>query len=92
MNKKDVILGFIIGVIANLIGIVIYILLLSKEGFIETITSAIENRYLGKLISIGAILNLLVFFFFIRKKEDNKVRGVLSATLMTAISIIINKV
>lgn len=92
MHKKHVIIGFFLGLLANAIGIVLYIVLFSKEGISDTIQSAITNSYLGKLISLGAILNLLLFFFFLRKRHDSKAQGVLLATLMMAIIIIINKV
>lgn len=92
MIRKDVILGFFIGLLANVVGIIIYILLFSKEGFEGTIKSAITFNFIGKLVSLGAILNLVVFFILIRMNEDNKARGVLLATLMAAIIVIINKI
>jgi len=41
---------------------------------------------------LGAILNLVVFFILIKMNEDHKARGVLLATLMAAIIVIINKI
>lgn len=92
MVRKDVIIGFIIGLLANIVGIIIYILLFSKEGFEGTIKSAINFSFIGKLVSLGAILNLIVFFILIKMNEDHKARGVLLATLMAAIIVIINKI
>lgn len=92
MVRKDVIIGFIIGLLANIVGIIIYILLFSKEGFEGTIKSAINFSFIGKLVSLGAILNLVVFFILIKMNEDHKARGVLLATLMAAIIVIINKI
>lgn len=92
MGKRDVIIGFILGLLANVLGITLYIVLFSKDGFTDTIKNAISNEFLGKLVSLGAVVNLLVFFYFIKKHEDHKARGVLMATLMAAIIVIINKV
>jgi len=92
MIRKDVIIGFLIGLLANIIGIAIYIFLFSKEGFINTIQTAINFSFIGKLVSLGAILNLIVFFILIKKNEDNKARGVLMATLLAAIIVIVNKI
>lgn len=92
MIRKDVIIGFIIGIIANIIGIALYILLFSKEGFEGTLKSAVNFNYIGKLVSLGAIVNLIVFFILIKKNEDHKARGVLLATLAAAIIVIINKI
>ena len=92
MIRKDVIIGFVIGIIANIVGIALYILLFSKEGFEGTLRSAVNFSFIGKLVSLGAILNLIVFFILIRKNEDHKARGVLLATLMAAIIVIVNKI
>jgi len=92
MIRKDVIIGFIIGFIANIIGIALYILLFSKEGFEGTLKSAVNFNFIGKLVSLGAIVNLIVFFILIKKNEDHKARGVLLATLVAAIIVIINKI
>ena len=92
MIRKDVIIGFLLGILANIIGICIYIILFSKEGFEGTIKSAVSFNFIGKLVSLGAILNLVVFFVLIKMNQDNKARGVLLATLMAAIIVIINKI
>ena len=92
MIRKDVIIGFIIGIVANIVGIALYIILFSKEGFEGTIKSAVNFSFIGKLVSLGAILNLVVFFILIKRNEDHKARGVLLATLMAAIIVVINKI
>lgn len=92
MIRKDVIIGFIIGIVANIVGIALYILLFSKEGFEGTIRSAVNFSFIGKLVSLGAILNLVVFFILIKRNEDHKARGVLLATLVAAIIVIVNKI
>lgn len=92
MIRKDVIIGFILGIVANIVGIALYILLFSKEGFEGTIRSAVNFSFIGKLVSLGAILNLVVFFILIKRNEDHKARGVLLATLVAAIIVIVNKI
>ncbi len=92
MIRKDVIIGFLIGLLANLVGICIYIYFFSREGFIDTLKSATSFNFIGKLVSLGAILNLVAFFVLIKKNEDHKARGVLLATLLAAIIIIVNKI
>ena len=92
MIRRDVIIGFIIGLLANLIGIALYIVLFSTEGFEGTLKSAVSFSFIGKLVSLGAILNLVVFFILIKRNQDHKARGVLLATLVAAIVVIINKI
>lgn len=91
MIKKDIAIGFIVGVIANLIGIYLYITFFSDEGFNETLKLAKANDFLGKIVSLGAILNLGAFFVFIKKKQDYCARGVLLATVLIAVGTFIIK-
>lgn len=92
MIRKDVIIGFFIGLLANFVGICIYIFFFSKEGFEGTIKSAVSFNFIGKLVSLGAILNLVVFFILIKMNQDHKARGVMLATLLAAIIVIVNKI
>ncbi len=86
MIKKHVITGFLVGLIANALGLLLAATLLGKgDDFMEVIRASQAEGFLGKLISLGAILNLIVFFFYIKKKQDYKARGVLLATILVAI-------
>ena len=90
MIKKNVFIGFIVGLLANLLGLFLAATLLGKlsdnnDSFIEVFKAAQTEGFLGKLLSLGAIINLIVFFVFLKKKQDYKARGVLLATLIVAI-------
>ena len=86
MVKKDIMIGIIVGLIANAIGLVLASILLGNgEDPITAIQTAQRDGFLGKLVSLGAILNLVVFFVFLNKKMDNRARGVLLATILVAI-------
>ncbi|GAA3509077.1 hypothetical protein GCM10022393_21540 [Aquimarina addita] len=91
MIKKEILIGFLIGVLSNSVGILLYILLFSKMGITETIKAAQLNGFLGSLIALGAILNLLVFFLFLKQNKPYRARGVLLATLVATICIAISK-
>jgi len=86
MIKKEVLLGLIIALIANAIGLFISATVLGNgDNFIDVLKTASAEGFLGKLISIGAILNLIAFFIFIKKKQDYRARGVLLATIFVAL-------
>jgi len=86
MIKKEVIIGVFVGLITNAIGLFLATLFLGDDGnFIDVIKSANAEGFLGKLISLGAILNLVAFFIFIKKKQDYRARGVLLVTIFVAI-------
>ena len=87
MIKKEVFSGFITGIVANLIGILVYIILFSDISIAETIEEAWKNEFLGTLIAAGAILNFLPFFFFLKKERPYRARGVLMASILAALFI-----
>ncbi|GAA4977849.1 hypothetical protein [Algibacter aquimarinus] len=86
MIKKDIFIGMFVGLIANAIGLFITANLLGKgDDFVTVIKAAANEGFLGKLISLGAILNLAAFFIFIKKKQDYRARGVLLITVFIAV-------
>ena len=87
MIKKEIVIGFIVGLIANGIGLFISVLFLGNgEDINMALKQSIDEGFFGKLVSIGAILNLVVFFLFIKRKQDYRARGVLLATVLAAIT------
>ena len=91
MIKKEVAIGFIVGFIANFIGVFLYSNFISDDGLLETVKMAKQNDILGKIISIGAIFNLAAFFIFIKKKQDYRARGVLLVTVLIAVGTFLIK-
>lgn len=91
-TKKEVIIGFIVGIIANTFGTLAYILLFSDYGIKETFKAAVAQGHVGSILALGAILNLVAFFLFLRVKRDHRARGVLIATLLTALVILYYKI
>ena len=84
--KKEIIIGILIGLIANVIGLFFASTLLGQgDDFTTVIKAAISEGFLGKLISLGAILNLAAFFIFIKKRQDYRARGVLLITIFIAV-------
>jgi len=92
MNKKEVLIGFIVGIIANTAGTLLYIVLFSDLGIKDTFKAAIAQEHIGSLLALGAILNLVAFFGFLKLKRDYRARGVMIATIVTAMVILYYKV
>ncbi len=90
--KKEIIIGFVVGIIANTIGTLIYILLFSDFGISETFKAAVQQGHVGSLLALGAILNLVAFFGFLKLRRDQRAKGVLIATILTALVILYYKV
>ena len=87
--KKEILIGFITGLFANALGILVYILIFSEKGIDATIRLAITEGFFGKIVTLGAVLNLVAFFIYIKKKQDYRARGVLLATVLIAIGTMI---
>ena len=90
--KKDVIIGFVIGIIATAFGLILAIQIFGKSSdWGEVIQQAISEGFLTKLMSIGALLNLGAFFLFLKKNQDQRAKGVLIATLLVFIATMVLK-
>jgi len=84
--KKDIFIGMFVGLIANAMGLFLAANFLGNgDDFTMVIQAAAKEEFLGKLISLGAVLNLIAFFIFIRKKQDYRARGVLLITVFIAV-------
>ncbi|PWL40339.1 hypothetical protein DKG77_05835 [Flagellimonas aquimarina] len=91
-NRKEVLIGFVVGIIANTFGTLLYILIFSDLSISETYQAAVRQGHVGSLLALGAILNLIAFFGFLRLKRDYRARGVMIATLITALVILYYKI
>lgn len=87
--KKDIFLGILLGFVANAFGVLLCVLIFSDKGVFEALQSSIDQGILGKLITLGALLNLVVFFIAIKKRKLFLARGVLIATIFAAIGTMI---
>lgn len=90
-HLKEILIGFAIGIAANMAGTYLYIFFFSKLSLESTLKAALENDFLGSLIALGAILNLIVFFLFLKKNQYYRARGVVLATVIAALAILISK-
>ena len=88
---KEVLIGLTIGLLANMACTYLYIFFFSELSLESTLQAALENDFLGSLIALGAILNLIVFFILLKKNQFYRARGVVLATVIAALAILISK-
>jgi len=91
-NRKEIMIGFAVGIIANALGTLAYLLLFSELGVVEGLKAAVVQGHIGSILALGALLNLVAFFGFLRLKRDRRAKGVMLATLLTALVILMYKV
>ena len=89
MSKKDIIFGITTGLISNIIGVIFTVIFLFQEisisNIFKIINESIDNNFITKLISLGAIVNLIAFFIFLKFNYVERAKGVLIATFLVAI-------
>ena len=85
MNKKDIIIGFVIGIIACVLGIFLFIAFCTDFEFMNGIRSMKSEGKLGKLITLGAILDLVAFGILLKMNKEFMARGVVLAVICIAI-------
>lgn len=96
MIKKDNLkLGILLGLLAPVLGLVIYYLLVfytKNVSFMEFISYLKQYRsLLTGVSSISLIANALLFTVFINMRKDKTAKGVFVATLIYGIAVVIIK-
>lgn len=85
MKKSDLLLGFLIGVIASCLGIYLFLTFATEYSFLEGIRLLKAQGSFGKLITVGALLNIIAFFILLKLNKDLMARGVVLATIVITI-------
>ena len=80
MNKKGLI-GMGLGLLCTFIGSSIFTLIFSEGPFIESLSLLYAEKKLGALISLGALLNLPIFFYLLRQHKFSIAYGMIGILL-----------
>lgn len=83
--KKEIAIGFLVSVFATVCGLFIYLQYVSRFGFYETIEMLKQGGVIGQVVALAALPNLFVFFIFLKKNQEHRAKGVLIATICTAV-------
>ncbi len=83
------VIGAIIGLIANLVGMFLFIAIFVEADFERTVATAYETGILGKFLALGAVLNFAPFYLFLRRNLIYRARGVVVATVLVAIATLV---
>ncbi len=84
-NKTDLLIGFIIGIFTSLLGCFLFILLFTKYSFIIGIELLQADGKLGKIITLGTVLDLIVFWALLKSNKEFMARGVILAVIVLTI-------
>ncbi len=85
--KQKVLTGFLSGLLSSILGILICTAIVSNlkaKSILETFRLFRAEGNLWMLIALGAILNLVIFFIFLKRDLEYRARGVVLATILVA--------
>lgn len=92
MKKQDLIKGLLLGIIVAIVCSFLIFLIISKG----QINFSLAYQYLkmqdllGKVITLGAIPNLFLVFFFLNKNKEMMARGIiLSLFVLTLLTLVL---
>jgi len=89
MKKTDLIIGALIAIAATALGVFLYIAVfmvwLNHYTFEKGLQLTGMYGNMGKVITLGAILNIAIFFLLLKKNKDLMARGVVFGTILLAL-------
>ena len=86
MNKRELVYGFLIGILVSIIGSYVFVTCFTNFDFMTGISIMKSEGKLGKLITLGSVLDLIVFALLLRLNKEIMARGVVLAVIVIAIS------
>jgi len=84
-------IGFLVALFVTFSGVFLYVEYFSRFGFYETLEMLQKGNLYGKVLALAAIPNLVVFFIFLKKKQDYRARGILMGVLLIACTTLLLK-
>lgn len=85
MNKTQFLAGTIVGFAGTFIGCYFYLSLFTGYDFKEGIAILKSQGSLGKLITLGSIINLVIFGVLLKLDKEMMARGVVLSVIAMAI-------
>lgn len=85
---KKILIGFALSIFATLAGSYLYLEFVTPNGFESSWKLMREGGLESTVLSLGALPNLLLFFVFLKRKEEYKARGVLIGVITIALIVL----
>jgi hypothetical protein len=85
MKKIDIFYGLIIGLITSLIGSYLFIIVFTPYSFLGGLQLLKFEGKIGKVITLGTILNIGMLFILLKNKKELMAKGIILAVLLLTI-------
>ncbi|MFD2943174.1 hypothetical protein [Flavobacterium notoginsengisoli] len=86
---KEILIGFLIGIFTALLGSYLFITFFTTFDLSSGIHIIKQKGYLGKIITLGTLLDLAVFAILLKRNKEFMARGVILAVIVLAISTLV---
>jgi hypothetical protein len=77
MKYTDIGIGFLIGLITAFLGGFVFLFFFSSFNLFTDFNFILQSEILGKVLKLGALLNLGVFFLLLKFDKDDMARGII---------------
>ena len=77
MNYKAIFIGFLIGLLTAFLGGFLFLSFFSEFNLFTDFNFILQSGILGKVLKLGALLNLAVFFILLKFNKDFMARGII---------------
>jgi len=85
MKKTDLLVGALIAIAACALGAFLFIAIFTDYAFTEGLQIIESQGNLGKVITLGAVLNIAIFFLLLKNNKELMARGVVLGTILLTI-------
>jgi hypothetical protein len=85
MKYKDLIIGFFIGIITSALGVFAFLKLFTFYNPLTDLPDLKQQGLMGKVITLGTILNIALFFVLLKYKKDMMAKGVILAMIVLTV-------
>jgi hypothetical protein len=92
LRSKEKLIGVVIGLVLTFIGMVLFTLFFSEANLFNSFKLLYQEKKIGSLISLGALLNLPAFFILIRRRYYQTAYGLVSLLILLVVVVAILKV
>lgn len=84
-DKIQFLIGFVLGLIACGVGALSFLYFFSDVDLAQAIPFLKSQKSIGKVLAIGCVLNLLLFFGLLKFKKEFIAKGVILSVIVLAI-------
>ena len=91
MENKEKAIGALIGLALTLIGMILFTRYFSEGSHLNSFKLLYHEKKLGSLISLGALLNLPIFFVLIRKRAYVIANGLVGILILMVVVVALLK-